>query len=47
MQATPLQMAMVVSAIANRGALMRPYLVDQIQTASFDVLETTEPEKPA
>ncbi|QSR24064.1 cell division protein FtsI [Nocardioides aromaticivorans] len=44
-QATPLQMAMVVSAIANRGGLMRPYLVDQIQTASFDVLETTEPEK--
>lgn len=44
-QATPLQMAMVVSAIANRGALMRPYLVDEIQTASFDVLETTEPEK--
>ncbi|MCX6398706.1 MAG: penicillin-binding protein 2 [Propionibacteriales bacterium] len=44
-QSTPLQMAMVVSAIANRGALMRPYLVDQVQTATFDVLETTEPEK--
>lgn len=44
-QSTPLQMAMVVSAIANRGALMRPYLVDEVQTASFDVLETTEPEK--
>ncbi|HWJ66254.1 MAG TPA: penicillin-binding protein 2 [Nocardioides sp.] len=44
-QSTPLQMAMVVAAIANRGALMRPYLVDQVQTASFDVLETTEPEK--
>lgn len=44
-QSTPLQMAMVVSAIANRGALMRPYLVDEVQTASFDVLETTEPEE--
>lgn len=44
-QSTPLQMAMVVSAIANRGALMRPYLVQEVQTASFDVLETTEPEK--
>lgn len=44
-QSTPLQMAMVVAAIANRGALMRPYLVDEVQTASFDVLETTEPEK--
>ncbi|WP_182378567.1 penicillin-binding protein 2 [Nocardioides sp. WS12] len=43
-QSTPLQMAMVVSAIANRGALMRPYLVDEVQTATFDVLETTEPE---
>ncbi|MBS4753229.1 penicillin-binding protein 2 [Nocardioides sp. zg-ZUI104] len=44
-QATPLQMAMVVAAIANRGALMRPYLVQEVQTSTFDVLETTEPDK--
>ncbi len=44
-QATPLQMAMVTAAIANQGDLMRPYLVDQIQTADFDVLRTTEPDE--
>ena len=44
-QATPLQMAMVVSAIANRGTLMRPYLVEEIQTADYETLETTEPEE--
>ncbi|MFC5729301.1 MULTISPECIES: peptidoglycan D,D-transpeptidase FtsI family protein [Nocardioides] len=44
-QATPLQMAMVVSAIANRGTLMRPHLVQEVQSAAFDVLETAEPEE--
>lgn len=44
-QSTPLQMAMVVSAIANNGGLMRPYLVDEVQTAGFDVLRTTEPDE--
>ena len=44
-QSTPLQMAMVTAAIANQGTLMRPYLVDQVQTAGFDVLRTTEPDK--
>ncbi|WP_408897546.1 peptidoglycan D,D-transpeptidase FtsI family protein [Nocardioides sp. R1-1] len=43
-QSTPLQMAMVTAAIANQGTLMRPYLVEQVQTAGFDVLRTTEPE---
>ncbi len=44
-QATPLQMAMVVAALGNRGALMRPYLVDEVQTAEYETLETTEPDK--
>ncbi|KAA1426803.1 peptidoglycan D,D-transpeptidase FtsI family protein [Nocardioides antri] len=44
-QATPLQMAMVVAALGNRGSLMRPYLVDEIQSAEVETLETTEPEK--
>ncbi|WP_435769668.1 peptidoglycan D,D-transpeptidase FtsI family protein [Nocardioides sp. SYSU DS0651] len=44
-QATPLQMAMVMAAIANRGTLMKPYIVQELQTAEFDVLETNEPEE--
>ena len=44
-QATPLQMAMVVGAIANNGNLMRPHLVQQVQSAEYDVLENIEPER--
>lgn len=43
--ATPLQMAMVVSAIANDGKLMKPYMVDQLRAPSLDVVEKTEPEE--
>ncbi|WP_434699515.1 penicillin-binding transpeptidase domain-containing protein [Trueperella pyogenes] len=38
-----MQMAMVVSAIANNGRLMTPYLVDQTFTADLGVLSTTKP----
>ncbi|GAB2979785.1 peptidoglycan D,D-transpeptidase FtsI family protein [Nocardioides montaniterrae] len=44
-QATPLQMAMVAAAIGNHGKLMRPYLVDQIQSADYQTLETTQPDE--
>lgn len=44
-RATPLQMAMVASAIANDGVLMRPYLVDEIRSANFDTLDKTEPQE--
>ncbi|MDZ5619320.1 peptidoglycan D,D-transpeptidase FtsI family protein [Nocardioides bizhenqiangii] len=44
-QATPLQMAMVVSALANRGTLMRPYLVEEVQDADYSTLEQTEPDE--
>jgi penicillin-binding protein A len=44
-QATPLQMAMVVAAVANRGTLMDPYLVDEVQTAEYETLENIEPEE--
>ncbi|MEV5987240.1 penicillin-binding transpeptidase domain-containing protein [Streptomyces sp. NPDC052051] len=43
--ATPLQMAMVVSAIANDGKLMKPYMVDKLQSPSVDTLEQTQPEE--
>jgi penicillin-binding protein A len=43
--ATPLQMAMVASAIANDGKLMKPYMVDKLQAPSLDTIEQTEPEE--
>ena len=42
--ATPLQMAMVVSGIANDGVVMKPYLVDEIKSPKLDVLGKTDPE---
>lgn len=44
-QATPIQMAMVAAAIANRGSLMRPYTVEELQTADYQTLEATDPEE--
>jgi peptidoglycan glycosyltransferase len=41
--ATPLQMAMVVGAVANGGVVMKPYLVDEVLSPDLDVLEKTEP----
>jgi penicillin-binding protein A len=41
--ATPLQMAMVTAAIANRGKVMKPYLVDKVRGPDTLPLETTEP----
>ncbi|WP_030665793.1 peptidoglycan D,D-transpeptidase FtsI family protein [Streptomyces cellulosae] len=43
--ATPLQMAMVASAVANDGKLMKPYMVDSLQAPSLDPIEKTEPEE--
>jgi peptidoglycan glycosyltransferase len=43
-RATPLQMAMVASAVANDGKLMKPYMVDELKTATLDTIETTEPQ---
>ncbi|MFI5549273.1 peptidoglycan D,D-transpeptidase FtsI family protein [Streptomyces sp. NPDC051738] len=43
--ATPLQMAMVASAVANDGTLMKPYMVDEVQTHNLDPLEKTDPEE--
>jgi len=41
--ATPLQMALVASAVANGGNIMRPYLVAQVLTYHGQVLDETEP----
>ncbi|MGY5103366.1 peptidoglycan D,D-transpeptidase FtsI family protein [Streptomyces sp. 900105245] len=43
--ATPLQMAMVASAVANDGKLMKPYMVDELQSSNVDPVAKTEPEE--
>ncbi|WP_327724481.1 peptidoglycan D,D-transpeptidase FtsI family protein [Streptomyces europaeiscabiei] len=43
-RSTPLQMAMVASAVANDGELMKPYMVDQLRASNLDVIEAHEPE---
>jgi peptidoglycan glycosyltransferase len=42
---TPLQMAMVVSAVANNGVLMKPYLVQKVLTPGGKVLKETKPKE--
>ena len=44
-RATPLQMAMVAAGIANDGVVMRPYIVDEVQSADLDVVATTPVEE--
>ncbi len=40
---TPLQMAMVVSAIANDGSLMRPHLVERVRDAEGRTVDRVRP----
>ena len=42
-QTTPLQMAEVAQAIANKGTMMAPYLIDQVVDADLQTRSTTEP----
>lgn len=44
-RATPLQMAMVASAIANDGVLMKPYLVSTVRDPDLRVIERTSPKE--
>ncbi len=44
-QASPLQMAMVTAGIANQGVVMKPYIVDSIQSPELETLKQTEPEE--
>jgi penicillin-binding protein A len=43
--ATPLQMAMVASAIANNGVLMKPYEVDKLVAPNLSTIAQTSPSK--
>lgn len=40
---TPMQMALVVAAVANNGLLMQPYLVDRVQTPAGEAITRHEP----
>jgi penicillin-binding protein A len=42
-RATPLHMAMIAAAVANRGQVMAPYLVDRVFDADGDGVDTTQP----
>jgi penicillin-binding protein A len=45
LQVTPLQMAMVAAAIANRGAVMRPHVVDRVLAPDGSIVTRTRPDK--
>ena len=42
---TPLQMAMVSAAIANKGIVMLPYLVKDSRNSNLDIIDQTQPEQ--
>jgi peptidoglycan glycosyltransferase len=42
---TPLQMAMVAAAVANRGVLMKPHLTDRVVDADGRTVERVEPQE--
>ena len=43
--ATPLQIHMAMSAVANNGTLMRPQIIQEIRDSQGNVVRTFEPEK--
>nr|WP_211660912.1 penicillin-binding protein 2 [Modestobacter muralis] len=42
---TTVQAAMIASAVANDGSLMKPFLVDSIQAPDLSVIDQTDPEE--
>ena len=42
---TPLQNAMVAAAIANRGSMMQPYLVDSLEGPDLTTISTHQPQE--
>jgi peptidoglycan glycosyltransferase len=47
LQTTPLQMAMVAAAVANRGVVMQPYSVARVQGPGGGTIAKTKPKKLA
>jgi len=45
LEVTPLQMAMLTAAIANDGVLMRPYVVDRIESPGGGLVARTKPKQ--
>jgi peptidoglycan glycosyltransferase len=45
MLVTPLQMAMVAAAVANRGNVMRPFVVDRVTAPNGDTVTRTRPDR--
>lgn len=45
--ASPLHMAMIASAVGNKGIIMNPYIVDHIETYNGKIKKHTVPEKKA
>jgi peptidoglycan glycosyltransferase len=43
-RATPLQMAMVAAGIANKGEVMKPYLVQNVKSPDLKTVSETKPE---
>lgn len=44
-RATPLQMAMIVGAIANDGQVMNPYLVSEVRATDLQTITTYRPQR--
>lgn len=42
---TPLHMAMITSSVANKGVMMKPYIIDHTESYSRNELDVTYPEK--
>jgi peptidoglycan glycosyltransferase len=42
---TPLQVAMIAAAVANRGVVMRPYLVQKVTSSDLETIDETQPEQ--
>jgi len=42
---TPLHMAMITSSVANNGVMMKPYIVDHVESYSRNEVNMTYPEK--